>query len=75
MADVRPPGGPALPVPTAPVRPAVRAAQQAFFRQAMAAEPAAPAPKAAPRPAPAAQPPAPDPARPLRPGSLLDIKV
>ena len=94
MADLRPVPSGAAPV-TVPARPlpaaraeAIRAAQRAFFDQAMnAASGAAPA-----RPAAAAaqattaapakasgragfDPGAPAPAAPLRPGSLLDIKV
>jgi hypothetical protein len=90
VADIRPTSSTSLPVPAGP-RPAEAArtaAQRAFF-QAAVARPGAPAEvagtappvRAAPRriepvqvktlPADGAAPPA----RPLRPGSLLDIKV
>jgi hypothetical protein len=79
MADLRIPRN-TLP---APVRPgadaarleAARAASRAFFQAALAeASPAAePAPVRAQ--AATAAPRAPDPARPLRPGSIIDIKV
>jgi hypothetical protein len=65
------PTGP-LPAPGAGARPEqARAAQAAFFQAARGLP--APAPTAEP-PKPAAAAPAP-PDRPLRPGSLLDIKV
>lgn len=75
MADLR---IPSLPVPrpsAAPANPAaseaVRAAQQAFFQTALGQiQASAPAARAAP--ATTAEP---GPQRPLRPGSLLDIKV
>jgi hypothetical protein len=51
----------------------VRAAQQAFF-QAAAGEPVRPAPAAQPA-QPAAKTAETDAQRPMRPGSLLDIKV
>ena len=71
------------PLPPARPQPAdARAAQRAFFSQALAAAQAAPPAAAAPAPlrAQAAQPlqaavAAPPPDRPMRPGSLLDIKV
>ncbi len=72
MADLRVPAR--LPAVQPPARTeAVRAAQRAFFQTAGAAEPApAPArPEVRDLPEPGAAPPA----RPLRPGSLLDIKV
>lgn len=89
MADPR--IGPQPPPAAAPVRRVpdeARAAQRAFFQNALGraqapAEPQAaraPTRTEAPRPAPAAasvqaQIPAEPPARPLRPGSLLDIRV
>lgn len=75
MADIRVPRQNLTPVQPQPVRPAVRAAQAAFFQAAAAATaPARPAP--APTAAqPAAKTAEPDPQRPMRPGSLLDIKV
>lgn len=87
MADLRIPA--ALPAarPAAAARTdAVRAAQRAFFDTALAGGVPAPAATAAPvAPAPpvaparevrvAVDPQAPAPSRPLRPGSLLDIKV
>ncbi|OYX34666.1 MAG: hypothetical protein B7Y99_05040 [Caulobacterales bacterium 32-69-10] len=77
MADIRIPRQSLTPTP-APVRPAVRAAQQAFFQAAAAGEQvgaartAPPPQSAAPS---AAKPAEADPQRPMRPGSLLDIKV
>lgn len=78
MADLRIPRTPQPPatVPAAPVRPSVRAAQQAFFRQAMASEqvrPAAPQQAMQPAAKPATDAPASE--RLLRPGSFVDIKV
>jgi hypothetical protein len=83
MADLRIPGStPPVPRgPTAPVRTdTARAAQRAFFQAALGQSQATPqASPAGPKPpvaaAPAVQQTAPDPQRPLRPGSLLDIKV
>ncbi len=89
MADLKIAVSPPALIPGArtasPRTEAVRAAQRAFFDTALAGEPAAaPAGPArveatSPRPAPevraAIDPAAPPPARPLRPGSLLDIKV
>ena len=74
MADIRVPRQNLTPAPAAPVRPAVRAAQQAFFQAAAAGDQLRPAPIAQPsaQPAKAAEA---DPQRPMRPGSLLDIKV
>jgi hypothetical protein len=77
VADIRVPRQNLTPAPAAPVRPAVRAAQQAFFKAA-AGEPVRPAPTARaaqPSAQPAAQPADADPQRPMRPGSFLDIKV
>lgn len=75
MADIRVPRQNLTPVTTTPVRPAVRAAQQAFFQAAAAGEPPRSAPAAPQAAQPAAKPAEPDPQRPMRPGSLLDIKV
>jgi predicted component of type VI protein secretion system len=75
MADIRNIGGRPL-VPQARPAPArteaVRAAQRAFFQAALAAEPPPAAPRTA---APVVQPVASASGRPLRPGSLVDIKV
>ncbi len=90
MADLRvsaqPPAAvPARPVPAARAE-AVRAAQRAFFETALAGDTQAASPPRAAAPTATAapvraevrvaiDPAAPAPTRPLRPGSLLDIKV
>jgi hypothetical protein len=70
VADIRIP-----PLSTPPVRTpapqAARSAQQAFFQAAMGRE-QTPPPAAAPAPKPTTEV---APQRPMRPGSLLDIKV
>jgi hypothetical protein len=53
----------------------VQAAQRAFFQAAVTARPPAAAPAPAQAAAPARPTAAPDPNRPLRPGSLVDIRV
>lgn len=90
MADIRSvPGAAAgLPTPTRPLQgaraEAIRAAQKAFFDRALdpsqATAPARPATAASATPVPPVtrltfDADAPPPSRPLRPGSLLDIKV
>lgn len=87
MADIRPAGA-SVPTPTRPLpvarTEAIKAAQRAFFDQALAGAPARPS--AAPAVAASTPSPpmptrlsfdaaAPAPPGPLRPGSLLDIKV
>lgn len=89
MADARPVSAstpsvqPLRPLPAVRAQ-AIAAAQKAFFDQALAAAPTAPvraaATSAAGAPTPHAtrlsfEPTEPAPTRPLRPGSLLDIKV
>lgn len=77
MSDAIRPGR--LPVPTpAPARPAAVAAQRAFFQAALNPVQAAAAQAAPSAAAPAARAEtvrAVDPERPVRPGSLLDIRV
>lgn len=74
MSTIRP-DLPAIPAPTSGTVPAVRAAQADFFRAAMAQVGGYAQTPAAPAPAAAETPKAAQGDRPVRPGSLLDIRV
>ena len=81
MSDIRTPSAGASLVPQSRVSApgpseTVRAAQRAFFEAALAGTPTSPAqPIKAAAPTLLGQAPSAAPGRPLRPGSLLDIKV